>query len=67
LKKKKLKRKIKQMQRDIIGLSRAVRMVSEDIGRHQCHCENYKAKTVTFNRYVPLPKFATTPMKEETT
>ena len=54
--KKKLKKKIKQMERDIGALTKICAENVEDILNHQCHCENYKPKTVQFKRYVPLPE-----------
>lgn len=54
--KKKIKKTLKQMQRDIDELIRVCARLNEDIAKHQCHCENYKPKTVQFKRYVPLPE-----------
>ena len=55
--KKKLKREIKLLKNDMVQLCRTVCDLSEAISKHQCHCENYKPKTVEFKRFTPLPKF----------
>lgn len=52
--KKRLKRHILRLQHDVDALSKTVAIISEDIKKHQCYCENYKPKTVTFKRFIPL-------------
>ena len=54
--KKKLKKQVKTLQHDVDFLTKQVALLYEDIAKHQCHCENYKPKTVTFKRYMPLPE-----------
>lgn len=56
MKKKKLKKQIKELRADMNQLAKQVLIVSETIAKHQSHCENYKPKTVQFKRYIPLPK-----------
>ena len=60
--KKQLKRHILRLQHDVDALSKTVLIISEDIKNHQCHCENYKPKTVTFKRFMEMPHI--TPLKE---
>ena len=62
MKKKKLKKQVQTLQHDVDFLVKQVAHLYEDIAKHQCHCENYKPKTVTFKRFVPLPEI--TPMHE---
>lgn len=56
MKKKQLKRHILRLQHDVDALAKSVIMLNEDIKKHQCYCENYKPKTVTFKRFVPIPE-----------
>ena len=62
MKKKKLKKKLKVLRHDIDGITKAVVNLSNSIAKHHCICENYKPKTVTFKRFVPLPDI--TPWQE---
>ena len=54
--KKKTKKRIKMLQHDVDFLTKQVALLYDDIAKHQCHCENYKPKTVTFKRFMPLPE-----------
>ena len=54
--KKKHKKQIKQLRHDVDFLTKQVALLYEDIAKHQCHCDNYKPKTVTFKRFVPVPE-----------
>ena len=56
MKVKKMKKQIKILQHDVDFLTKQVALLYEDIAKHQCHCENYKPKTVQFKRFVPLPE-----------
>jgi hypothetical protein len=56
MKKKKLKKQIKELRADMNQLAKQVLCVSEAIAKHQCHCENYKPETVQFKRYIPVAK-----------
>ena len=59
--KKKLKKRIKFLEFRVEALTKA--MVTSD-----CHyCENHKPKTVTFSRYIPLPKIDMEGSYERTT
>ena len=56
MKKKKLKKEIKTLKNDMNQVCKQILVISETIAKHQCHCENYKPKTVEFKRFIPLPK-----------
>lgn len=54
MKKKKLKKMVDVLQRDVSQLALQVGTLRSDIAKHQCHCENYKPKTVKFHRFLPI-------------
>ena len=54
--KKKTKKKIKMLQHDVDFLKKRVALLNDGIEKHQCYCENYKPKTVTFRRFMQLPE-----------
>lgn len=52
--KKKTKKKIKRLQHDADCLAGQIKILYDEISKAQCRCENYKPKTVTFKRFLPV-------------